>query len=99
MNAKQLDLLQHYETLVLMTSFASFKLPFFMGGAVNPGIENALTLVKALNPRKVMHTHDENKHAKGLVKKIAKVKYPHPDQLQATMADRFVYLQYDPFEI
>ena len=99
LNAKQLGVLQQYETLVLMTSFASFKLPFFLGGAVNPGIENALSLVKALNPRKVVHTHDENKHAKGLVKKIAKLHYPTQEQLQATLSDRFVYLQYDPFKI
>ena len=78
---------------------ASFKLPFFLGGAVNPGIENALVLVKALNPRKVVHTHDENKHARGLVKKIAKLNYPTPEQLQASMVDRFVYVQYDAFQV
>lgn len=99
LQAKQLDILRQYDILVVMTSFASFKLPFFLGGAVNPGIENALALVNALNPRKVVHTHDENKHAKGLVKKIAKLNYPTPEQLQATMADRFVYVQYDPLEI
>lgn len=99
LNAKQLEILQQYETVVLMTSFASFKLPFFLGGAVNPGIENALALVKALNPRKVVHTHDENKHAKGLVKKIAKLNYPTPEQLQASMVDRFVYVQYDAFQV
>ena len=99
LHAKQIDILRQYEILVLMTSFASFKLPFFLGGAVNPGIENGLALVKALNPRKVVHTHDENKHARGLVKKIAKLNYPTQDQLQAALPDRFIYLQYDPFEM
>lgn len=99
LNAKQLKVLQQYETIVLITSFATFKLPFFLGGAVNPGEENALQLVKALQPRKIVHTHDENKHAKGLVKKIAKVIYPDPVQLQASMGDRFVYLQYEVMEV
>ena len=96
---QQLDCLQDFETLLLITSFSRFKLPSFLGGAVNPGKQNALKLVEALNPRKIVHTHDENKHAKGLVKKIARVDYPNPEELQALMAGRFAYLEYEPLSI
>ena len=99
LNACQLELLQEYETLVLITSFSRFRLPAFLGGAVNPGKDNALKLVEALNPRKVVHTHDENKHARGLVKKIAKVEYPDPALLEASMGGRFVYLQYEALSL
>jgi hypothetical protein len=95
----QLDQLKPYNTLVLITSFSRFKLPVFLGGAVNPGMGNALKLVEALNPQRVVHTHDENKHARGLVKKIAKVDYPDPEQMKASMAGRFVYMQYERLQV
>jgi L-ascorbate metabolism protein UlaG (beta-lactamase superfamily) len=95
----QLDILKQYDTQVLITSFSRFKLPAFLGGAVNPGMENAMKLVESLDPKKVVHTHDENKHARGLVKKIAKVQYPDPEQLEMSMAGRFMYLQYEPLLI
>jgi len=85
LSAKQLKSLRSYKTLLLITSFSSFKLPVF--------------LVEALNPRRVVHTHDENKHAKGLVTKLAKVAYPDPLQLEASMGGRFVYVQYEPFTV
>jgi hypothetical protein len=53
--------------------------------------------VEALNPHKVVHTHDENKHARGLVSRLAEVDYPDPAMLQASMEGRFVYLQYELF--
>lgn len=99
LNTNQLKALQVYKTLLLITSFSSFKLPVFLGGISNPGAANALSLVEALNPRKVVHTHDENKHAKGLVTKLAKVAYPDPLQLEASMGGRFVYVQYEPFTL
>lgn len=99
LSANQLKALQSYKTLLLITSFSSFRLPVFLGGTSNPGAANALSLVEALNPRRVVHTHDENKHAKGLVTKLAKVAYPDPVQLEASMGGRFVYVQYEPFTL
>lgn len=96
LSESQLSALEKYRVRLLITSFSLFKLPAFLGGAVNPGKENALALVKALDPEKVVHTHDENKHARGLVKKIAKVVYPDPEELQRNLAGRFVYTQYEP---
>ena len=87
---KQLKILQAYKIKLLITSFSLFKMPFFLGGAVNPGKENALKLVEKLNPEKVLQTHDEDKHAKGLVKKIAKVVYPKVEELQNDMKGRFI---------
>jgi hypothetical protein len=92
----QLEMLKQLHVRVLITSFSRFQLPFFLGGAVNPGMDNALDLIRQLNPDKVVHTHDENKHAKGLVKKIAKVVYPDPNALVKSLAGKFVYQQYEP---
>ncbi len=99
LNPDQLKILQRFEVLLLITSFSLFKLPSFLGGAVNPGKENAIRLVNELDPRRVVHTHDENKHAHGLVKRIAKVVYPDPEDLRKTLKDRFVYLQYEPMDL
>lgn len=97
----QIEMLHPYKIELLITSFSLFQLPFFLGGAVNPGKENALSLIQALNPKKVVHTHDENKHAKGLVKKIAKVIYPNPEALKKELAGRFLYLgaEYEAYEL
>ena len=89
---KQLGALKDLDIRLLITSFSTFKLPFFLGGAVNPGKENAMALVRSLNPDKVMHTHDENKHAKGLIKRIAKTKYPDFSEIGKELQDRFMYL-------
>lgn len=99
LSTAQLGILKTYDILMLITSFSTFRLPFFLGGSSNPGKENAMRLVEALNPRKVVHTHDENKHARGLVKKIAKVDYPDPAALEASMGGRFMYLQYEVFNL
>ncbi|MCA6074985.1 MBL fold metallo-hydrolase [Fulvivirga sedimenti] len=99
LNPKQLRQLRDYEVELLITSFSLFKLPAFLGGAVNPGKENAIRLVNELGARKVVHTHDENKHARGLVKKIARVVYPDPEDLRSILKERFEYLQYETLEL
>ena len=95
----QLSILKNLNVRLLITSFSLFRLPAFLGGDVNPGKENALELVRQLNPEKVVHTHDENKHARGLVKKIAKVVYPDPQELTLSLAGRYTYLQYEPMKM
>ena len=64
---------------LLITTLTEFKLPGFMGGKVNPGMDNARKLVEILKPEKIINTHDEEKIAKGLVKRLAKVKYADYD--------------------
>ncbi len=58
-----------------------FKLPFFLGGAVNPGPEAARRAARLLRPQACFAIHDEPKVGVGLVGHIAKVDRP---SLQAT---------------
>lgn len=61
---------------LLITPFNYYKLPFFLGGIVSPGLDGVKHLCQHLNPHKVVATHDEDKHAKGIVSKFAKVQRP-----------------------
>lgn len=61
---------------VAFTPFNLYRLPILLGGTVSPGIEAVERLIKEQNPKKVVATHDEDKHAKGLVTKFAKVTLP-----------------------
>lgn len=88
----QIEALSVYQTKALIAGFSSFKLPFFLGGVVNPGKSNVLELIKALKPQKVFHTHDENKASKGIVKKIAKVTYPDALEMKKGLEKQFVFL-------
>ena len=86
-SAAQLSLLKNFNIRLLITTFTYFKLPFFLGGTVNPGYEAALKLAEQLNAKKIMNTHDEQKPGKGLVLKIAKTKYQETHSIKDT---RFV---------
>lgn len=59
---------------LLITPFNEFKLPFFLGGVIAPGINGISHLNKILNPKYIVSTHDEDKYSKGLVMKWAQVK-------------------------
>lgn len=59
---------------LLISPFNHFQLPFYLGGTVSPGIEGLIHLTEKLSPKHIVSTHDEDKHAKGLVIKMAKVK-------------------------
>lgn len=95
LTAAQLKVLRQDKTALLITGFSFFKLPFFLGGVVNPGKTNALSLIEQLNPKKVIHTHDENKPSRGFVKKIATVFYPNITTIQEELKERFVFLGED----
>jgi hypothetical protein len=92
LDSGQLHYLEVLNIRLLMTSFSQFKLPFFLGGYVNPGLDNVRDLMKALKPARVVHTHDENKHARGLVKKLAKTHYYSPSEMTMVAGDSFIYL-------
>jgi hypothetical protein len=87
----QLSLLKDFKVKLLITSFSSFRLPKLLGGAVNPGPENALELVDQLSPEKVIDAHDENKKAKGIVKKIAKTYYPTKEWIRSQLKDKYLF--------
>ena len=101
LTTEQLAILNQYKTVLLITGFSLFQLPFFLGGVVNPGKANALALIKALNPQKVIHTHDEDKLSKGIVKRLAKVIYPNFKRLETELGGQYVFLgaDYEPLEI
>ncbi len=61
---------------LLVTPFNRYELPFFLGGTVSPGLDGVKHLCEVLNPKKVMAVHDEDKHAKGLVSKMARITRP-----------------------
>lgn len=91
----QISLLNQVETKLLLAGFSKFELPFFLGGVVNPGKSNALKLIEALNPKNIVHTHDEDKPSKGIVKRLAKVFYPNFKELEQEFNGRYLYLGED----
>lgn len=66
---------------LMISPFNYFKLPFYLGGTVSPGIQGLQHLTEKLNPQFIVSTHDEDKHAKGLVIKMAKVRRILADDL------------------
>ena len=60
---------------IAFTPFNLYKLPVFLGGTVAPGLNAVKRLIQHHKPFKVVATHDEDKHAKGLVQKFAKVTF------------------------
>jgi hypothetical protein len=76
-NDKEVDLLRSASPCkLLITPFNYYKLPFFLGGVVSPGIDGVKHLCDVLDPEKVISSHDEDKHAEGLVSKFAKIIRP-----------------------
>lgn len=101
LTTKQLKALAPFQTRLLMTGFSTFRLPFFLGGTVNPGLTNAERLIQQLEPQKVVQTHDEQKHAKGIVTKIATTHYPTSGELAQQFQHQFVVLNssYTPYVV
>lgn len=77
LDGKDIDLIRKASPCqLLITPFNYYKLPFFLGGVVSPGLEGVKHLCDAIEPKRVVAAHDEDKHAKGLVSKFAKVIRP-----------------------
>ncbi|MDN3204307.1 MBL fold metallo-hydrolase [Algoriphagus sediminis] len=82
---------------VLITPFNEYRLPALLGGTVSPGIENVKELVDILKPKHVFATHDEDKHATGLVSKFAKITWAKSEkELRqiSWLADRYQNLNH-----
>ena len=58
---------------LLVNPFNHYELPVFLGGVVSPGLKGVEQLCQLLKPEKIVATHDEDKNAKGLVSKFAKI--------------------------
>jgi L-ascorbate metabolism protein UlaG (beta-lactamase superfamily) len=61
---------------LVLTPFNTYQLPFYLGGTVSPGLEAVKNLIHVVNPQCIIATHDEDKHAKGFVHKMAKITFP-----------------------
>jgi L-ascorbate metabolism protein UlaG (beta-lactamase superfamily) len=83
LSAEQHLLLRQWPPVsLLLTPLNHYKLPFWLGGTVSPGVDAARHLASALSPRCMVATHDEDKWAKGLVQVFARVtKAPDPATL------------------
>lgn len=78
---KDLELLKKASPCkLLITPFNYYKLPFFLGGVVSPGLEGVKHLCESIHPKKIIATHDEDKHAKGIVSRLARIKRPSSKQ-------------------
>ena len=74
--------LQHTNIKTLICPFNEFQLPFYLGGTISPGLKGILHLNEKLNPEYIVATHDEDKHAKGIVIKTAKITKNSPEELR-----------------
>lgn len=82
---------------LLINPFNQYKLPFFLGGVVSPGLDGVKHLCEVLEPKNVIATHDEDKHATGLVSKFAKIIRPSSaEELQQIpwLSDRYQELNH-----
>lgn len=97
LRAEQLDALKHLRFQGLITTLTHFTLPKILGGLINPGIDGARKLAEQIRPARILNTHDEQKHARGIVMRLAKARYPDLDR---TGLEQFVRLDgYQPVEI
>ena len=58
---------------LLLAPFDQYQLPALLGGSIKPGLRGLEVLIERFNPEFVVQTHDENKHARGLVSVLARV--------------------------
>lgn len=65
---------------IAFTPFNKYELPFWLGGTVAPGLDAVKQLIKAIQPQKIVATHDEDKHAKGFVHKLATITFAPSSQ-------------------
>ncbi|MCB0477968.1 MAG: MBL fold metallo-hydrolase [Crocinitomicaceae bacterium] len=85
---------------LLLTPFNRYKLPVFLGGEVAPGIKSVEKLIHELDPKFVAATHDEDKHAKGIVSKFAKIDWsPNKDVLKENPIIGPKYLAFENYQI
>jgi len=63
------------EVNVIITTVSKYKLPFWLGGAVNLGYEKAIANFELCEADWLLCTHDEQKIGKGLVERLARKNY------------------------
>lgn len=71
---KDTDKTIHTPVTLLICPFNHYQLPVVLGGTVSPGIQGLIQMAQKLDPKQIVATHDEDKHARGLVSKLARIK-------------------------
>ena len=88
---------------IALTPFDEYLLPAILGGAVSPGMEAVRELISDVSPQYVVATHDEDKHAQGLISRLAKItKAPAHHVLSADplLKDRLLTIEdYQPITL
>jgi len=96
---EELQQLKNIKIKILITTFTEFDLPSYLGGKVNPGLNNVHQLNDQIQPEVIINTHDEEKIMKGIVSKKARVTYADYQSLEASNTIRFKYITgYQPVE-
>jgi len=67
----------------LLSPFNGYTLPSLLGGVVAPGLPGLERLVRHVEPQVIIPTHDEDKHARGLISRLARIDRFHDSQLSA----------------
>lgn len=66
---------------IVIASTLRYELPFFLGGAINLGLNAAMDLKEDVRAQHLLCTHAENKRAEGLVSVLAKKKFQKEDSV------------------
>ena len=83
LDAKHKTCLEHHSRCtVLFSPFNRYALPTALGGIVSPGLEPLRHLSETLRPAHIVQTHDEDKHASGIVNRFARITRFHETQLE-----------------
>jgi len=72
------DIARHLTVELAAVSRQRYKLPFYLGGLVNPGPVVADQFVAATRAKRAFPVHDEPKGAKGLVSRSSTIYRPEP---------------------
>ena len=80
---------------VLIGTSTLYKLPFWLGGTVNLGLKNLLTLAQSCHAKWILNTHDEAKLGTGVVERFANKEYVenHPQIKFLKTGESFDYIQ------
>ena len=79
---------------ILLSTFNLYSLPKILGGLVSPGLDGLAALMEQTKPRKVVQTHDELKHAKGLIPALAHIVPFDPNHVEnhPWLHDRYLHI-------
>ena len=95
LDRQHLEQMGQREVNVLMSPFNRYCLPKLMGGLVSPGLMGLEQLLHQTQAKHVIPTHDELKHASGIVSKLAQIEpfEAHKGVLPSWLAAKYFPIQ------